>query len=328
MFPAMYTQDAQQQALSFLIQQATHIEAEVNRIEYPDIQYPGLVPVDTSANEWAKSVTFFSMDRAGLADWFAGYSKDMPLADVSKEKFEHAIHMAGIGYRYTLEELGAAMLIPGTNLGAERADAARRAAEEFIDNVVINGDTSKGIEGLVNNSNVTILEAAPTGALNGNTVSPSWDDKTADQMILDVNNALTGVHVDSKTVEMADTVLLPVSELNRLATTARSSQSDITAFEWLMKYNVYTASTGRPLMIRALRGLETAGEGGVGRMIVYRRDPRVLKFHMPMPHRFLPVWQTGPMIFDVPGIFRIGGLEIRRPGAVRYVDNIKDPAYD
>jgi hypothetical protein len=34
------------------------------------------------------------------------------------------------------------------------------------------------------------------------------------------------------------------------------------------------------------------------------------------------VWQTGPITFDIPGIFRIGGVEIRRPGAVRYVDQI------
>jgi hypothetical protein len=29
-------------------------------------------------------------------------------------------------------------------------------------------------------------------------------------------------------------------------------------------------------------------------------------------------------VFDVPGIFRIGGLEVRRPGAVRYMDGITD----
>jgi len=44
--------------------------------------------------------------------------------------------------------------------------------------------------------------------------------------------------------------------------------------------------------------------------------------HIPMRHRFLPVWQTGPITFDVPGIFRTGGVEIRRPGAFRYVDGI------
>jgi hypothetical protein len=108
----------------------------------------------------------------------------------------------------------------------------------------------------------------------------------------------------------------------------RSTGSDMTVLDWLQKYNVYTAQTNQPLTVRAVRGLETAGAGGVGRMVVYRRDPQVLKFHIPMPHRFLPVWQTGPMVFDVPGIFRTGGVEIRRPGAVRYVDGIIDATFD
>ena len=95
-----------------------------------------------------------------------------------------------------------------------------------------------------------------------------------------------------------------------------------------MKYNVLTAQTGQPLVIRAVRGLETAGAGGTGRMVAYRRDPEVLKMHIPMTHRFLPVWQTGPLIFDVPGIFRLGGLDIRRPMAVRYLDHIIDADYE
>jgi hypothetical protein len=57
-------------------------------------------------------------------------------------------------------------------------------------------------------------------------------------------------------------------------------------------------------------------------MIAYRKDPEIIKIHVPMPHRFLPVWQRGPLVYDVPGIFRTGGLEIRRPGAMRYVDGI------
>jgi hypothetical protein len=92
--------------------------------------------------------------------------------------------------------------------------------------------------------------------------------------------------------------------------------------DYLATKNVYTQITGRPLTIRALRGLETAGQGGSGRMVAYRRDPQVLKMHIPMPHQFLPVMQTGPMVFDVPGIFRVAGLEVRRPKAVRYVDGI------
>jgi hypothetical protein len=55
-------------------------------------------------------------------------------------------------------------------------------------------------------------------------------------------------------------------------------------------------------------------------MVLYRRDPSVLSFYLPMPHRFMPVWQNGPLNFLVPGIFRVGGVEIRRPYSVRYQD--------
>ena len=46
------TQDAQQVAMSFLIRQASLIEPTVYAIRYQDIQYPSLIPVDTSAPEW------------------------------------------------------------------------------------------------------------------------------------------------------------------------------------------------------------------------------------------------------------------------------------
>src|SRR3954470_15926249 len=101
-----------QEALAFLTRQASHIESEVYKIQYPDIQYSQLIPIDTSANEWAKSITFFSMDKVGAAGWFNHLATDMPIADFNKTKFEQGIEMAGIGYRYTLEEIGYAQLVP------------------------------------------------------------------------------------------------------------------------------------------------------------------------------------------------------------------------
>ncbi len=318
-----------QQALGFLVRQASHIEAEVVRIQYPDIQYPQLIPVDTSANEWAKSVTFFSLDKIGAANWFHHEAKDMPIADVQRSKFEHTIEMAGIGYRYTLEELGHSMLIPGTNLSSERAEAARRAYEEFVDNIALRGDTNKGMTGLMNDANVSVTHAIADGGttLGATTGSPDWSDKSGEQIARDINDALAGIYTASLQVEMADTVLLPVASMLIAANKQHSAASDTTTLEWIKKNNVFTSQTGQPLTIRGVRGLETAGAGSTGRMVVYRRDPRVLKLHIPMTHRFLPVWQTGPIVFDIPGIFRLGGLEIRRPGAVRYVDGVHDAEY-
>lgn len=308
-----------QQALGFLTQQTSFIETEVYKLQYPEVQYPMLVPVDTSANEWTKSITYFSSDKVGEAAWFNHLATDIPLADINRNKYEQGIEMAGIGYRYTLEEIGQTMMVPGLNLTADRAEAARRAYEEFVDRIALIGDTRKDITGLLNNAAVTRVDALGDGTGN----STFWTDKTADQIIRDVQSALTGVYTGSNTVEMADTILLPISAMTYLAET-RIPNTTENALSYLSKYNIYTFQTGAPLTIRGILGLDTAGTGGVGRMVVYRRDPRVVKLHIPMPHRFLPVWQTGPITFDIPGIFRLGGVEIRRPAAFTYVDGITD----
>lgn len=308
--------DNPQQALGFLLSQTAYIEQEVYEIQYPEIIYQQLIPIDSSAGEWAKSITYFSLDRVGQAQWLSGLATDMPFADVNRNKFEQGVEMAGIGYTYTLEELGVAMMIPGLNLTAERAEAARLSYEMFMDNHAYRGSTMKSITGLFNNSTVTVVTAA-TGASG----STHWSQKTADEIISDVQNALTGVYEGSLTVEMADTVLLPIGEMQKLAN-IRIPNTYGNALDYLAKYNMYTFNTGAPLTIRSVLGLESAGNDGGGRMIVYRRDPRVLKMHVPMPHRFLPVFQRSALQFDIPGIFRVGSVEIRRPGAVRYVDGI------
>lgn len=313
-----------QQALGFAIQQTSYIEPTVYEIQYPDIQYSRIIPVDTSANEWAKSITYYSMDKVGQATWFHHYAKDLAYADSQRSKFETGVEMANIGYRWTLEELGQAMMIPGMNLSADRAAAARRAYEEFVDNIALRGDAEKNFEGIINNSGVT----AATADLDSTGFSPSWNIKTADEILKDVNDALTGMWVDSKQIELADTLLLPVASLGLIATKRLNDLSQMTVLTFLQTNNVYTFTTGRPLTMIAVRGLEDAADDGSGRMVAYRRDPQVLKMHIPMTHRFLPVWQTGPLVFDVPGIFRLGGLEIRRPGAVRYVDGIFNTQYE
>jgi hypothetical protein len=304
-----------QAAMAFMVNQAAYIESEVYRTQYPEIQYPTLVPIDESAPEWTKSVTFYSIDRVGEAQWFHHMSTDIRLADVQRSAYEQGIEMAAIGYRYTLEEIGQAMMI-GWNLTTERAAAAVRAAEEFTERVAMVGDATKGWTGIINALGVTATTAqAGVGGI-------TWVTKTADEILRDVNNALADIYTTSNTIETANTILLPINQYSLISTKRLSDSLDMTIMEWLTRYNVYTAQTGQPLTIRAVRQLATAGAGGTARMMVYRRDPTVLKMHIPMRHRFLPVWQTGPITFDIPGIFRLGGAEVRRPGAVRYVDGI------
>jgi len=305
----MRTFDAQA-ALGFVIAQTAHVEAGVYQTRYADIQYPQLIPVDTTANPFVKTVTYFSADKVGVADWLEGNADDIPKVDIEHTQFETSVHTAGIGYGYGWEEINQAQML-GLNLTGDKANAARRASEEMVDRVALEGDTVKGFEGLFNHSAV-----AASGATTGD-----WPTATPDEIIADVNDALTNVQVATNNVVLADTLLMPYIRWNVLAST-RLTSTTMTVLEYLRANNVYTAQTGAPLTIRALRKLDTAGISANPRMIAYRRHPDVLKLHMPMPHRFMPVWQTGPLRWDIPGVLRLGGLDIRLPSEISYIDGI------
>lgn len=310
-----------QQALGFVVSQTATIESTVYQTKYPSFDYASLIPVVTEGNEWARSTVFYSADIAGQADWISGAANDIPYADIDRNQFEHGFRMAGIGYQWNLEEINVARML-GVNLSGDKATAARRVAEQMLWNVAMEGSTEKNWTGLINDPVVTAGDVAAEGDINGGTNSTFWEHKTPDQILIDINAGLTGIFTASGETEMADTILLPTISFQYLAGTPRSSTSDITILEFIKKSNAYTGETGRPLTIRSLRKLADADPGGDGRMITYRRDPEVLRFHLPMPFRFLPVWQNGPMNWMVPGIMRTGGVEIRLPKAVRYSDGI------
>jgi hypothetical protein len=307
--------DAQEANLGFAIQQTSHIEAEVYRIQYPDLDYASMVPVDMGAGEFVKSVTYFSMDRVGEASWINGNASDIPVVGVSMEKHETEVRTAAIGYDFGFEEINQARML-GISLDTEKAAVARRACEQLVYDVCFLGDASVGYEGLFDYTGVP-TEAIPA---DGSGSSALWSAKTPDLIIRDVNKVLTGLYSATNTVSMADTLILPVERFQTIAST-RLTDTSMTVLEFIRQNNVYTAMTGQPLMIRGMRGLTQKGAGSTARMIAYRRSPEVLKLHMPMPHRFLPVQVVG-LQYKVPGVFRLGGLDIRLPKEVRYGDGI------
>lgn len=303
-----------QSTLNFLVSQASHIESEVYKKKYPDVQYQDLIPIDTSANDWAQTVTFFSMDHTGKAKLISGNGDDIPFADVMLNKYESSIQTAATGYRYNIVDVNQAMQL-GVNLGAEGAFAARRAYEFMLDDAYLAGGI-QGMNSLINYPGITTV-AAPNAAA---VASPLWATKTAPEVLADVNNLLSGVWIDSLTVETADTLLVPETSFVQIGNKQIPGTS-MTLMAYIMANNVYTMKTGRPLTIRTIRQLETAGGGGTRRAVAYRRDMDILKAHIPMPLFFLPMEVRG-LDFIFPGIFRFGALDIRRPGSVRYLDGI------
>lgn len=316
------------QRLAFVTAEAFRVNQRVYETRFPDWDFSRLIYVDTTGPEWSPGVLTYTSDLSGVAKWQSGYAKDVPRADVSQASETRAFHMAAVGYQYNIEEVNSILQVGGS-LPDRRARAARLAYTKFMYDLTLTGNTEKGLGGLINYSGVTTTVAPADGTGS----STYWVDddgvgqKTPALIVRDINLALQGIYTATNTVEMADTILLPVEAYNYIAGTPFSATTMETILSFIQRANIYTISTGRPLTIRAVRELGTAATGaaaGNGRMVAYKNDQDYVKLHLPMPHRFLPVYQDGPFNWTVPGIFRTGGVELLSTAAFRYIDGISE----
>ena len=314
-----------QAAFPFVIAQGRNIETRIYQRRYPTFNYGAHVPVVTEGNEWAIGTTFFTVDAAGEAKFLSGAGTDMPFNQVTRDQASHDFAMIGSGWEWNIEEINQAALY-GINLNDTKAMSASDKVERLLNSIAMVGATEKNWTGFANSSAVSRVDAAANGNENGGTNSTFWAHKTNDQILADINDALSSVRGNTEEVEWADSLRLP-PEAFRLIATRRLGAGDglITLLEYIRRNNVYTAETGQQLDIQPLRELATASADGGGRMVVYRRDTEVVRFHLPMPRRVLQPRQKSIMGFETGIIARTGGTEWRLPGAAAYVDEITAP---
>ena len=289
-----------QAALSFVVNQATYIEREVFNIPYPEIAYAQMIPVDTSAGEFAASVTFFTQDLIGKAKLLNSNADDFPLANLVRTKFEQSILDAGIGYEFSIAEIGQAQMM-GRSLPTEGASAARLAYEQLVDAVALAGDS--GIEGLYATTGITSTAAAA-----------AWSGATAAQILADVNGIISRIVAATGGIHWPNTLVLPLSQFSLIAGKQIDATNQTTILDFIKRSNAYTAKTGLPLDIFADVRL-------TNKAVCYKRDPQVLKLHMPMPLRFMPP-QLINLQVRVPGMFRFAPLSIRQPKAIQYISGM------
>jgi len=328
-----YNNDAQQQALTFFEAQSYKINSTVYETVYPDWDFGRLIFVNTSGPEWSPGVLTYSTDMTGRANWQSGAAKDVPLADVNQDFRTKNHHLAAVGYQYNLEEINSVISLGGT-LPDRRARAARLAYTQFMFNLTLFGDSEKGLGGITNYTGVTITPAPNdgTGSVRHWVDSAGVGTKTPSQIVRDINIALQGIARSTYDTVLADTIMMPQSAMDYIAATPFSATTMETILSFIMRTNLYTLRTGRALTIRSLRELEAAATDttaptslGKGRLVAYNNSSEYMQLHLPMPHRFLPVYQDGPMNYVVPGIFRTGGVEMMSTVGVRYLDGISVP---
>ena len=297
--------------LAFLIGQLTYIELKMYEKKYKDITYPNIVPVSNEAGEGATAIEYFFMDGKAVAEFVGTKSLNVPISEIGMEGVLVKVELAATGYEYSDEELRQAMF-NSRPLPQLKATVSRRAYEELVQRVAMFGDTTHDLPGFLNNTNVTAASVVNPGG------GTEWINKDPDEILFDINDFMGDVFVDTKQVETVNKLLLPTQQWNLLNTTYRATNSDMTLLKALIASSQWLTSDSDVMPLPELVG---AGAAGTDRMMCYNMDAEKVILHIPMPLKYSEAQRKGRG-FEVPGEFKLSGVEFRYPGSARYADGI------
>lgn len=191
---------------------------------------------------------------------------------------------------------------------------------KMVDENVYTGFADFGTEGLVNNSNVTSSMAA----LNAGGTSRQWKDKTPDEILNDVNSAITNAWANSgyDVDGIPNHIGLPPALYSYIVGTKVSLAADKSILNYLLENNIAKAN-GVNLVIVPMRQLIGAGTGSSNRMIAYVNADDKVTFDITVPlSRVLTQPSVEHMAYMTAYAGQIGQVKILYTQCIEYVDGI------
>ena len=196
--------DDAEDASVFFARELDYIKAQSYDAEYPELTALTLFPISNEVNPGAETVTYYSYDKTGVAKIINNYATDLPRADAKGKPSTGYVKSVGASYGYSVQDMRASRMA-SKSLDVRKAEAARYAVDFELNRIAWAGDKENGLMGVLSADNDIPLYAVPTGAKGKTT----WEDKTADEILADLNGMQKQVARTTKNVERPDTLVLP-----------------------------------------------------------------------------------------------------------------------
>ena len=208
----------------------------------------------------------------------AGGANGIPVVQASVDKGVYKAHVFAAALRVMFQDMQRANYI-GRSLDNLLQDGVRMAYDKHMDANGYVGIGDYGTTGLVNNP-----DATETTAVNGAKGTAAWATKTPQEILKDVNDAITSVWAANEYDETAvpNHILIPYEQYNYILTTMVTDLATETIYDFLLKNNA-AAKNGGSLFIGATRWCKGAGTGDKDRMVVYVNHERFVKMDELVP---------------------------------------------
>lgn len=266
----------------------------------------------------AMSVAYGITGGAGASPVTAGGANGIPVVQASVDKGVYKAHVFAAALRVMFQDMQRSNYI-GRSLDNLLQDGVRMAYDKHMDENTYVGIEEYGTTGLVNNPDVT-----ETTAANGAASTATWATKTPQEILKDVNDALTAVWAANEYDETAvpNHILIPYEQYNYILTTMVTDLATETIYDFLMKNNV-AAKNGGSLFIGATRWCKGAGTGSKDRMVVYVNHERFVKEDELVPmSRIMSAPNVANVCYDTAYMANISEVQLFYPTSMLYVDGI------
>lgn len=289
---------------TFLRRALEHVRARSYDYVFPEFIGRKLLPVDNSVPTGAETTSFDTYREVGVAEISEDYANDGPAVDTLASSQAQKIFGILAHYSYTLQDVRAGMMAGGKTLPERKAKAARRAVEQQQDRIMLLGDANWGLKGLFD------LAGTLTYTTGGGAMETLTPDAAAAELSAIVHKML----LDTKEVEIPDTMVLPSSMYNYLNETRMGDGSDKMILKFFQENNDHIKT------IEKSNKLESGTWTG-RRIVTYRRDEEKLQAVIPQEFEQLPPDVAGLRTKTVCHA-RAAGVELHYPKSVIYADQL------
>ena len=189
--------------------------------------------------------------------------------------------------------------------------------DKVLDRNVYLGFKKVSSTGLCNNPSI-VRSSAALGAAD----STHWRDKTADEILNDINTAISSVWTENDCAADAlpNHILVPVEQYGMLVTRKVSDDSERSILTYVLENNLATRQ-GRELIIDSCKWCSGIGSGSSDRMVVYMNQVDRICFNLTQP---LKRFETEyiDMRIKIPYYGQFSEVRFLYPSTVRYMDAI------
>ena len=195
--------DSAEDASIFFARELDYIKSKSYDKIYPEFTALNNFPITHEVPEGAETMTYYSYEKTGMAAIISNYATDLPRADVKGSPTTAYVKSIGDSYGYSIQEMRASRLA-GKSLDTRKAEAARYAIDRKTNEIAFAGDREHKLMGMLSSDNNIPLYTLATVE-----TKTSWKDKSAAEILADINGMFAYQSRITQDVERADTLALP-----------------------------------------------------------------------------------------------------------------------